>query len=113
MRHPRAVRNRLKELWEEATGLLDADTSPLAKASINECLEVAEPDYDFEEMACAMETLADDCMRLSAVLQQEAERLRKVGAMVKPDLCSRCGKGVSDCATEGCDGPNPDEETKT
>ncbi len=32
------MKERLEELWKQATGLGDADCSPLAQAIINECL---------------------------------------------------------------------------
>jgi hypothetical protein len=68
------LKERLGRVWLQATDLPNADHSPLTQAIVNECMEATEPHYDLEDMADAMQSLADDCRDFAALLIEEAGR---------------------------------------
>ena len=71
------MKERITELWEQATGLQLSD-SPVEKAVINECVEVGQGTTSpYEAMSDAMDTLAEDCRTFSKLLANEGRSINE------------------------------------
>ena len=65
----------LQALWEQATGLPDVDTSPLAQAIIAEAL--GEGDDDAEAITNRVYRIAEDCENFGNAITERAQGLTR------------------------------------